>query len=195
MTFISRAKNWAGSIVPMQLINLQPKIHNDFQVTYEAIPAEKKYMLAVHPTSPIDKSNVIHTTYFSTLPITSLYYDVYQTFHSAHFTRCQIIENGTLPSFLSNLSQQDWQNGVYIIPSIKNSSHLNAQHPGSLTVTFYKSDKTLLGHINNPGLYENNEATPGIRKPAKSYDLYSNAFNPLFNVFINSGILIKFQSK
>lgn len=189
--FINQNKNWTGSIVPSHLLNLKIGIKNDFKVTYESMPTANKHLLSIQATSPIDKSGIIRTTYFKTLPITDLYYDLYKTFQGADFTRCHIIQNGNLPLFLSNLTTQDWKNGIYLIPSIIKNTHTISQNPEYLTVTFYKSDKTLLGSINSKGYYQNNPATPGIQHFVNFYSIYSNAFNPLFDGALASGILIK----
>jgi hypothetical protein len=190
-TFINRDKNWTGSTVPPHLVNLKVGIKNDFKVTYESMPTVNKHLLSVQATSPIDKSGIIRTTYFKTFPIIELYYDLYPTFQNANFTRCYIIKNQNTPTFLSNLTTEDWNNGIYLIPSIENNTHLNSKTPGHLTITFYKSDKTLLGSIKSHGYYHNNPANPGIQNPVNVYSIYSNAFNPLFDGALASGILLK----
>ncbi len=171
---------------------------NDFKVTYESMPTANKHLLSVQPTSPIDKNEIIHTAYFLNIPLTNhplsnLYYDLYHTFQSSDFTRCQIIQNGNLPQFLSNLTIQDWKNGIYIITTVENNQHATSHNPRSLNVTFYKSDKTLLGSIKSTGLYQNNPATPGIKNIVSNYNIYSNSFNPMLDFNLSSGILLKYQ--
>lgn len=197
--FINRDKNWTGSTVPPHLLNLKVSIKNDFKVTYESMPTVDKHLLSIQATSPIDKSGVLHTTYIlqqpkSNKPISELYYDLYQVFQSSSFTRCQIIQNGNLPSFLSNLTIQDWNNGIYLIPTVQNHKILTPQNPGYLTVTFYKSDKTLLGHIESKGLYQNNPSQPGIQHPVKLSTTYSNAFKPMLEGSLTSGLLVKYKN-
>ncbi len=199
LSFINKDKNWTGSTVPPHLLNLKLGVKNNFKVTYESMPTLNKHLLSVQATSPIDKSGVIHTTYIlkhpkTNQPIATLYYDLYEVFQSSKFTRCQIIENGNLPPFLSNLTQKDWENGIYIIPTVPNHENLTPQNPGSLTVTFYKFNKTLLGHIQSHGSYQNNPSQPGIRSPVNNYSMYSTSFNPVFDFDLSSGVLLKYST-
>ncbi len=196
--FLNNDKNWTGSQVPPHLLKLKVGIKNDFKVTYESMPTANKHLLSIQATSPIDRSGVIHITYLlnqeqTNQPLSTLYYDLYNTFQSSKFTRCQILQNGNLPSFLSNLTVQDWKNGIYIIPSVQNQKNLSPQNPGYLTVTFYKSDKTLLGNIKSKGLYQNDPSQPGIQHPVELSTTYSNAFKPMLEGSLTSGLLAKYK--
>ncbi len=191
IAFVNEHKNWEGTIVPKELLNLTPGIKNNFKVTYELLSNKNQYELIINPTSPIDKHQLVYTIHTSKLPITDLSYDLYETFKGENFTHCNIIQNGAFPSFLANLTKNDWQNGIYLITSINNQNHLNAKDTGSLTVSFYKSNKVLLGNITSQGLYKNNPNMPGIRHFVQTSTIHSNAFKPLFNIFLSTAVFIK----
>lgn len=121
---------------------------------------------------------------FSTFPLTSLYFDLFKEINVSKVQECPIFTNDNLPSFLQKLSNSDWTDGIYLIPTIQNNKLINSNKPGSLIVTIYKSDKkTVLGSVTNNNLIE----------PAYVYNLRSNQFSSILDVSLSTGILLKYQ--
>lgn len=194
INFLTSDKNWKGTTLLSDLKGEIVGKTNEFKVVYMYNSGTEKHSLEASSASPIDKIDYIHTIEFSQYPITELYYDLYQTFQVLPFIRCYMFQNGNTPSFLQSLSLQDWQNGVYLIPYVKNSEYLNEKNPGVFTVTFYKSDgKTILGTITQTEGLLNNKTSSKITEPVKIYNLYSNQFNPVIQAFLSSGILLKYN--
>ncbi|MBI2352819.1 hypothetical protein HYV11_01075 [Candidatus Dependentiae bacterium] len=187
--FLTNAKDWHGCVLDYQDNQQQSNTSIEYKCTYT------HKTLTATPASPIDKMMFIHTIEFLQYPITELYYDLFNVFNVAPFTRCFIIQNGILPQALQKLSIQDWQDGIYLIPSIKNNDYLNEKNPGALTITFYKANgKSILGTTTTSG-YFNNSATQGIFEPIKIYNLHSKQFNPVHNAFLSSGMFLKYINK
>lgn len=185
--FLTTHSNWKGIILPQNLASLK---NQNLKITY--LKEKNTFQFLAKQATPIDKINWIHTLFFSQYPITELYYELFNTFNIAPSTRCFIFQNGNLPKFLQNLTEEDWQNGIYLIPSIHNNQQINSSNKGSLTATFYKSDQTtILGQITTLGINSNN--SPGILEPVKTYNLYSNQFKPLLEISLPVGILLKYH--
>lgn len=192
LKFLTSNANWHSKKISQSLLPTQTNKSIDFKLIYNYNKNINIHSLNAFNITALDKMNDLDLASFSILPITNLYYDLYKTFQGEHFTRCYIIQNGNLPSFLANLSKSDWSKGIYLIPTVNNPNHLNDKNPGSLTITFYKSDKTFLGKIDSSGLYQNNSSLPGIRHPVSHYSCHSNSFNPFLNFDLSSGILLKY---
>lgn len=141
-------------------------------------------LFQVTTTSPIDKLEAIQNSFFSKYPITNLYLETYETYQVAPYTTCSIWQNNNLPSFLQNLTEQDWTNGIYVVPTAKNNTVFNLSDPGFLTLVFYKSDKKILGTINT---------TKNITHPIKGYNINSKEFSPILDVYFSTGILLKYN--
>ena len=192
ITFVNQTTNWVGSSVPTQLIQLTPGTTTHFKITYEFNSANSKHILLAQTTSPIDKQEAILPLSFSRYPIPELYFDVYNTYKVKPYTRCFIIKDGILPEPLTTLTEQDWKTGVYFIPLIKNNQKIDHSNPGALTVAFYKSDKSYLGEMTIPGLYNNTSQT-GIRESVHAYTLDGSGFNPLIYIYLSTGALLQYN--
>lgn len=189
--FLTDTGNWQGTY----LLNKQTPLTINKTVELKVIYSQvnNQHTLQAFLASPIDKISFIHTVEFSQYPLTDLYYDLLKAFNIAPDIRCYIFENGNLPGFLLNLTQEDWQSGIYVIPNIKDNDFLSPQNPGILTVTFYKSDgKTILGTIQKKQGLLNNTTLTNITEPMKIYNLYSKQFAPVFNAFLTAGVLLKY---
>jgi hypothetical protein len=186
--FITKNKNWQGSFIPQ--INKQ--IAKYFRIIYQPFPSENKYNLISSIASPIDHNKIIHTTYLTKFPISDIYVDLYKTFKSDDFTRCYIIKDNVLPNFLENLPQNSWNNGILLILSIDSTPENPSTYP-SLIATFYTPNKSVLGKISVKGFYKNDTSLTGIRNEVQFYTIYSNSFNPLYDLSLSTGLLLKLQ--
>lgn len=139
----------------------------------------QKDLFEITIESPIDKLQAVYTYAIPALQIKNLYFDLYQTFNVQPYTRSTIINGGKLPDFLQNLTDENWQDGIYIVPTLSN------YNTGVFSVIFYKSDKTILGSISNQ------EKSQFIKEPITAYNLYINDLKPMYNIYLSTGILLK----
>ena len=193
--FLDGDKYWIGSEVSQELINSKSKELSRFKFNYTYDSSKKQYLLNTSVITPIDRIKFKHTINFSEYPISDLYLDLYNTYEVSTIYRCIITENGTLPSFLQSLSQDDWTKGVYMITEITNNDKLSPQNPGELTITFYQVDgKTKLGQIILQG---KSEATGkiGILEPIHAYNLRGKSFGTYYDIFLTTGILLQYKEK
>lgn len=190
--FVNQTTDWVGSTLPTNLFPSTQNLTSRFKITYEFSPTNNKHILLTQTATPIDKEEFILPHFFSQYPIKELYFDVYNKFNIKPFTRCFIIQNGELPEPLTGLSEQDWRTGIYMIPTVRNNNAITTDNPGALTVVFYKSDKSLLGEITIPGKFNNTDQT-GIQEPVLAYNAFSSAFNPMFYLYLSTGILLQYN--
>lgn len=193
--FLDGDKNWVGSTVPKSLLQANQKDFANFKINYTYDSAKDVYQLHTSAVRPIDKIKVIHEVDFFNYPITDMYLDLYHTYQVSTIYRCVVTQNGQLPSFLQSLSQDDWSKGIYMITEVLNNDSLNPQNPGSLTLTFYQSDgATKLGQVNIKGQSEDTQKI-GIIEPVKAYDLGGKSLVEQFDIYLNTGIIFKYQSQ
>ena len=186
--FLTQSNTWHGSEIPIDLTSLKQNESAEFKVTYKD---KDKFLLQASKTSPIDHTELIFNINITQYPLTNLYYDVFNIFNVEPYTRCHILESGNLPKFLQNLTELDWKQGIYIVPSVKNNQLLNSNDRGKLTVTFYKSDKTLLGSITTKGKNIKTNV-PGIPEPVKLYNLSSKNFDTFQEASLDVGVKITY---
>lgn len=181
INFLTNLKNWTGTT-----INLRSNQKASFKINYFS-SLDDKHSITATPLLSIDKIETIHTVEFQRYPLSDLYLDLYNTVNVAPYTRFYLFQNSNQPSFLQNLNQQDWENGIYLIPSIKNVHKGSSLNTFTLSVTFYKSDKkTILGTISD------NIST---LKPILEYSLGSAQFRAtILEMYISTGILLKYAS-
>jgi|GEM_PF-861357 len=192
ISFINQVENWVGSSVPTDLIQLQPNGTTHFKVTYEFSSTNNKHILLAQPSSALDKQQVFLPLQFTEFPIPELYVDVFRELNTAPYTHCSIIKDGILPAPLKKLTIDDWRNGIYIVPGIDNNGHLTADHPGALTLLFYKSDKTFLGEITVPGLISNS-SDQGIPFPVSIYNVHLTKYNCQVYLYLSTGIFLQYN--
>lgn len=189
--FIDNNPNSEGSTIPQDLISNKVKQSKNFKVTYSHNGT--KHKLTAKPVSALDKTRTIHTVEFSKYPLKELYFDVYKVFKASPYTRCYMFKNGNLPKFLTKLTTQDWEDGILLVPTIKNNKALSKKNPGELTVTFYKSDQeTVLGTITTRGTF-NNTAMTGIQEPVTLYNLGGKNIITQYQILSSTSILIKYK--
>lgn len=190
--FLDGNKNWLGDEVPSELINQGTKKNYEFKINCKK-NSNKKYQLNASAVTPIDKIKVTHVIKFFDYPITDMYLDLFNRYQVSSIYRCFVTENETLPSFLQSLSQDDWINGIYMITEVKDNEKLNKEYPGKLTLTFYQADgKTKLGQLNIEG---KNDTTGqiGIIQPVYGYNLGGKSMIKIFDIFLSTGILLKYE--
>lgn len=192
ITFVNQTTDYVGSTVPINLSNLTSNTPIQFKITYEYTSDSYKHVLLAQPTSAIDKQDEIFVLHFSKYPLTELYLDIYQTYNVKPYTRCFIIKNSILPEPLTSLLEDDWKTGVYFIPTVHNNQKISDSNPGTLTILFYKSDKTYLGQMTTTGQLNNTEET-GIREPVSAYNLRSAESNSWIDIYLSTGILFKYD--
>ena len=191
ITFDNIHTNWVGSAVPTNLLPLEIGKTQNFKVTYEFSPTNNKHILLAQATSAIDRQAVFLPLQFSEFPIQELYVDVFNIFNVKPFTRCYVIKNGILPLPLLNLTQEDWQSGIYMVPVIHNNEKLSPSNPGALTLAFYGPAKNFLGEITISGQFNNTNET-GIKEPVHAYNAGFNHFNSLMDLYLSTGVLLKY---
>lgn len=194
ISFVNKTTGYTGTTIPTTFIPSEPGQTTHFKISYEFSSINNNHILLAQQMSPIDKKETILTMNFSKYPLTELYFDVYQKFNVEPHTRCFIIQDGILPEPLIPLTEQDWQSGVYIIPTVKNNHQITPENPGSLTLTFYKSNKTPLGTMTIQGQFNNSNET-GIKEPVLSYNVISKEFNRMSYLFLSTGILLKYNNQ
>ena len=191
ITFDNIHTNWVGSAVPTNLLPLEIGKTQHFKVTYEFSPANNKHILLAQATSAIDRQEVFLPLQFSEFPIQKLYVDVFNIFNVKPFTRCYVIKDGVLPSPLVNLTQEDWQSGIYMVPIVHNNEKLSPTNPGALTLAFYGPAKNYLGEMKIPGQFNNTNET-GIKEPVHAYNACFNHSNSLMDLYLSTGVLLKY---
>jgi len=194
ITFVNfeQETNWTGTALPSNLIPAQPGETTHFKVTYEYSSTNNKHILLTQPTSAIDKQEVILPLYFSQYPIQQFYIDVFHKFNTAPYTRCFIAQDGIIPAPLDDLAEQDWKNGIYMIPTIANNDQITPSNPGALTLVFYKYDKTMIGKLTIDGQYNNTTET-GIREPITAYNPHFTDTNCLIDLYLTTGVLLRYN--
>lgn len=193
ISFVNQGTDWVGSALPM---NLVPTINNQtthFKVTYEDNTTNNRHILLTQATSAIDQQDTILPFYFAEFPIQELYIDLFEKFNITPFTRCHIIQNSIMPSVLSGLIEQDWKNGIYMIPSVHNNSKITPLNPGELILTFYRYDKTIIGQYSIQGINSNN-GMAGIQHPVTSYSPHFSESTYLADLYLNTGVLLRYNS-
>jgi len=185
--------NWTGTALPTNLIPQKPGETTHFKVTYEYSATNNKHILLTQSTSAIDKQEAILPLYFSKYPIQELYVDVFHKFNVAPYTRCFIIQDGIIPDPLTSLLEQDWKNGIYMIPTIENNDQITPNNPGALTLVFYKYDKTMIGKLTINGQY-NNTAEKGIKEPVTAYNPHFTETNCISDLYLTTGVLLRYNS-
>ena len=180
INFLTNSQNWAGTAIHLKLN--QTTIPNTSFKVMSYSQSNNSHTLTASPLLSIDKIETIHIVEFEKYPLTDLYFDLYNTVNIAPYVRCYMFNSGALPDFLQNLSQEDWQNGVYLIPII---NHIKTSQLSDFAVTFYKADKkTILGTISS------NIST---QKPIQGYNLGCDQFNAtVLEMYISTGILLKY---
>jgi hypothetical protein len=191
ITFTNVYANWIGSSLPADLLPLEIGKTKEFKVTYEFSSANNKHILLTQHASAIDKQEVFLPLQFTEYPLKDLYIDLYHTFNVKPFTRCHIIKDSVLPECLTGLTQQDWQNGIYMVPIVRNNQNLSKENPGSLTAMFYGADKKYIGEITMAGELHNHGMLSGIYEPVNSYNIYNSDTYSLMNMYLSTGVFLK----
>ncbi len=191
ITFTNIYANWVGSSLPADLLPLEIGNTQEFKVTYEFSSANNKHILLTQHTSAIDKQEVFLPLQFTEYPLKELYIDLYHTFNVKPFTRCHIIKDSALPECLIGLTQQDWQNGIYMIPIVRNNQNLSKSSPGKFTAMFYGADKKYIGEITMAGELHNHGMQSGIYEPISAYNIYNSDKNSLMDIYLSTGIFLK----
>jgi len=130
--------------------------------------------LNVSEASSIDKLVVIQDVIMNNYPISELSFELYETYQVDPYTDCLLFQDGILPKFLQELVEQDWKDGIYVVPIVENHQNLTEKNPGFLKVVFYKSDKTVLGVATVPN---------SIRHPVNGYNLKCREFNQMLDIY------------
>lgn len=193
ITFANQYSNWVGSSVPADLLPLQINTPTDFKVTYEYSTTNDKHILLTQATSALDHQEVFLPLQFSEYPIQNLYIDLFHTINVKPFTCCEIIKNSVLPECLVDVTEQDWQSGIYMVPIIHNNEKITPQNPGYLSLAFYDPNKKLLGTFTTQGLY-NNTTTVGIQEPVHAYAIHFSEKNCLKNLYLSTGVLLQYSN-
>lgn len=185
INFLTNSKNWTGSTINL-ILNPENSIQNKSLKIIYFSSENNTHSIEATPLLSIDKIETIHTVEFKKYPLSNLYMDLYHTVNVAPYTRFYLIQNNNPSDFLQNITQQDWENGIYLIPSIEYTHKTSSLNKFILSVTFYKSDKkTILGTISN------NISNP---KSILGYNLGSNQFNAtVLEMYISTGILLKYK--
>jgi len=189
--FTNASVNWVGSSLPADLLPLEIGKTQEFKIAYEFSPSNNTYILLAQYTSPIDKQEVFLPLQFTEYPLKELYVDLYHTFNVKPFTRCYIIKDGVQPECLTGLSQQDWQNGIYMVPVIYNNHSLSKKNPGKFTAMFYGADKKYIGEVTIAGKFYNHGMELGIHEPVTAYNIYNLDKNSLMDIYLSTGIFLK----
>lgn len=191
ITFVNKDNNWTGTSIPTNLLPQENNQTTEFKVSYEYSATNNKHILLTQPTSPIDKQETILPLYFSKYPIDELYIDLFHQFNINPYTRCHIIKKNLLPDLLNTLIEQDWKNGIYMIPKIANNHLLSEKSPGVLELVFYKYDKTMLGTLTLSGQYNDSNET-GIKQPISCYNPCFSPTHCLTDMYLSTGILLRY---
>lgn len=185
INFLTDSKNWTGSTINL-ILNPENSIQNkSFKIIYFS-SEENTHSIVATPLLSIDKIETIHTVEFEKYPLSNLYMDLYHTVNVAPYSRFYLFQNNNQSDFLQSITQQDWQNGIYLIPSIEYTQKTSSLNKFTLSVTFYKSDKkTILGTISN---------SVSTSEPISGYNLGSDQFNAtILEAYITTGMLLKYQ--
>lgn len=183
--YLTDLATWRGSMISGDFVPVKIGNSTEFKIVDQVLNQEHE--LVALPTSPIDKLKVVYTCIIKKYPITNLFFDIYEKFQVNPYYKLHIWQNENSPAFLQSLNEEDWRAGVYIVPTIKNNHNLSMKNPGFLTLIFYKSDKTILGSVSMK------TKDHAISTPVYAYNVYSDQFKCMSNVYLSTGILIKYQ--
>ncbi len=192
--FLGNQNGWIGSELSNDFIHNLDSSGIQFKILYSDETSKQEHVLFVSKISPIDRVDDIHAVSFEEFPLRALYFDLYSRYEVSSITRCYVVENGKMPTFLEPLTMQDWQAGIYIVLTVKNNEKLNINNIGALTVAFYRSDKnTLLGTLTIQG---ENDIThkKGLVEPVHGYNLGGNPLVDQYDLFLSTAIFLRYLS-
>lgn len=157
------------------------KEYREIKVTYKE--DNKLGYLDLSIASPIDKLLVIQEVIMKEYPLSELRFEFYEKYQIDPYVKGILFPSGILSKFLQNLVQEDWKNGIYMVPIIQNSKKFTLLNPGFVEVEFYKSDQTILGVAQVP---------QKINFPIHAYNVKSNSFGEILDVYFSTGMLLKY---
>ncbi len=192
--FLDGNQFWVGSLVASDMFNQTSSMYCSYKlnVVYDNQTRQNKLLSSM--VTPIDKIDVVRTINFFEYPLRDLYIDLYRSYQLSEVYHCPVINNASKPGFLQILTQQDWENGVYLVLNIDPKEHCSATEPCSLRVTFYQSDqKTILGSLHIAGKADQSDVSVGISDEIKAYNIGGSSFVTHFDLPLDTAVLLKYK--
>ncbi|MBP6892594.1 hypothetical protein KBB68_03370 [Candidatus Babeliales bacterium] len=178
INFITNNKKWSGSTLEFNK-DIESSPSKKFEIQYQKL--NKQFSLKALPFIRKNKKTFQHVIEFTKQPpIENLYIEAYEKRNISSYATYNLIKNNNSPSFLQKLTLADWMNGISLISVIKNDKETKSQK--NLIIKFYK-EKKYLGELT----FKN------IKKSIKAYNLKSSNFDPAFDIYLTTEIILKYK--